>query len=213
MLFDSWAGVLPPSQFRRHVIQPTQAIVAALRAASSRRPGHRLSAPGGPADRRVCRGDGRRWRRPGYLDGSRACVARDAAGRGVAGQSRSAGAGRRRRGAAARDRGDPGRLAGPAVRCSISATASCRRRRPSMSPRWWSRCVRPRVAVVLFNLGGPDRPEAIRPFLLNLFTDPGDPARAVLRPAVPRAPASPRRGWSRRVRTMPRWAAGRRCWS
>src|SRR3954447_24229765 len=30
----------------------------------------------------------------------------------------------------------------------------------------------PRVAVVLFNLGGPDRPEAIRPFLLNLFSDP-----------------------------------------
>ncbi len=29
-----------------------------------------------------------------------------------------------------------------------------------------------RVAVVLFNLGGPDRPEAIRPFLVNLFTDP-----------------------------------------
>jgi ferrochelatase len=26
--------------------------------------------------------------------------------------------------------------------------------------------------VVLFNLGGPDRPEAIRPFLLNLFNDP-----------------------------------------
>jgi protoporphyrin/coproporphyrin ferrochelatase len=31
---------------------------------------------------------------------------------------------------------------------------------------------RPRVAIVLFNLGGPDRPEAIRPFLLNLFIDP-----------------------------------------
>jgi len=30
----------------------------------------------------------------------------------------------------------------------------------------------PRVAIVLFNLGGPDRPEAIRPFLLNLFRDP-----------------------------------------
>ncbi len=29
-----------------------------------------------------------------------------------------------------------------------------------------------RIAIVLFNLGGPDRPEAIRPFLLNLFTDP-----------------------------------------
>lgn len=31
---------------------------------------------------------------------------------------------------------------------------------------------RPRVAIVLFNLGGPDRPEAVRPFLLNLFRDP-----------------------------------------
>jgi ferrochelatase len=29
-----------------------------------------------------------------------------------------------------------------------------------------------RVAVVLFNLGAPDRLEAVRPFLLNLFTDP-----------------------------------------
>jgi ferrochelatase len=31
---------------------------------------------------------------------------------------------------------------------------------------------RPRLAIVLFNLGGPDHPEAIRPFLLNLFRDP-----------------------------------------
>ncbi len=29
-----------------------------------------------------------------------------------------------------------------------------------------------RTAVVLFNLGGPDRPEAIQPFLANLFNDP-----------------------------------------
>ena len=29
-----------------------------------------------------------------------------------------------------------------------------------------------RTAIVLFNLGGPDRPEAIGPFLKNLFTDP-----------------------------------------
>ena len=29
-----------------------------------------------------------------------------------------------------------------------------------------------RVAIVLFNLGGPDCPEAIRPFLRNLFSDP-----------------------------------------
>jgi ferrochelatase len=32
--------------------------------------------------------------------------------------------------------------------------------------------VRPKIAIVLFNLGGPDSPEAIRPFLLNLFSDP-----------------------------------------
>jgi len=29
-----------------------------------------------------------------------------------------------------------------------------------------------RLAIVLFNLGGPDRPEAVRPFLFNLFNDP-----------------------------------------
>ena len=31
---------------------------------------------------------------------------------------------------------------------------------------------RRRIAVVLFNLGGPDRPESVRPFLFNLFRDP-----------------------------------------
>lgn len=30
----------------------------------------------------------------------------------------------------------------------------------------------PKVAIVLFNLGGPDSTEAIRPFLLNFFSDP-----------------------------------------
>jgi uroporphyrinogen decarboxylase len=30
MLFDSWAGVLPPGQFRRYVIQPARQIVSAL---------------------------------------------------------------------------------------------------------------------------------------------------------------------------------------
>ncbi|HWA41991.1 MAG TPA: ferrochelatase [Hypericibacter adhaerens] len=29
-----------------------------------------------------------------------------------------------------------------------------------------------RTAIVLFNLGGPDRPEAVEPFLRNLFSDP-----------------------------------------
>ncbi|WP_376098428.1 ferrochelatase [Roseomonas sp. CCTCC AB2023176] len=42
----------------------------------------------------------------------------------------------------------------------------------------------PRVAVVLFNLGGPDGPDAVRPFLTNLFTDP-----AILRvPGIIRRP-------------------------
>jgi ferrochelatase len=41
-----------------------------------------------------------------------------------------------------------------------------------MLRRWSSWFVRPKVAIVLFNLGGPDNPEAIRPFLLNLFNDP-----------------------------------------
>ena len=31
---------------------------------------------------------------------------------------------------------------------------------------------KPRVAVVLFNLGGPDSPDAVEPFLENLFNDP-----------------------------------------
>ena len=29
-----------------------------------------------------------------------------------------------------------------------------------------------KIAVVLFNLGGPDGPKAVRPFLKNLFSDP-----------------------------------------
>lgn len=29
-----------------------------------------------------------------------------------------------------------------------------------------------RIAIVLFNLGGPDNPDAVRPFLFNLFADP-----------------------------------------
>ena len=32
MLFDSWSGLLPPSEFARHVIAPTRAIVQAIRA-------------------------------------------------------------------------------------------------------------------------------------------------------------------------------------
>ncbi len=41
-----------------------------------------------------------------------------------------------------------------------------------------------RLAVVLFNLGGPDRPEAVRPFLRNLFSDPA----IIAAPGFVRAP-------------------------
>ena len=34
------------------------------------------------------------------------------------------------------------------------------------------RSPRARIAIVLFNLGGPDRPESVQPFLFNLFNDP-----------------------------------------
>ncbi|HET7084090.1 MAG TPA: ferrochelatase [Rhizomicrobium sp.] len=44
-----------------------------------------------------------------------------------------------------------------------------------------------RLAVVLFNLGGPDAPEAVEPFLRNLFTDPA----IIALPAILRLPL----GW------------------
>lgn len=47
---------------------------------------------------------------------------------------------------------------------SVIASARATGDAPDPAPR--------RVAVVLFNLGGPDRPESVGPFLKNLFTDP-----------------------------------------
>ncbi len=48
-----------------------------------------------------------------------------------------------------------------------------------------------KLAVVLFNLGGPDRPQAVRPFLFNLFNDPAiigapGPLRWLLAQAISR---------------------------
>lgn len=63
---------------------------------------------------------------------------------------------------------------------SISATAFCPRRQSITLARWSNWCatgadsrqiVSARIAVVLFNLGGPDSPAAVRPFLFNLFND------------------------------------------
>src|SRR5665811_1935361 len=41
-----------------------------------------------------------------------------------------------------------------------------------------------KLAVVLFNLGGPDTPEAVEPFLRNLFSDPA----ILVLPAILRKP-------------------------
>ena len=64
MLFDSWAGVLSPSQFRAHVIEPVGRIVACAAGAASGRAGDRVSAAGGGDARRLRPRDrGRRgWR-------------------------------------------------------------------------------------------------------------------------------------------------------
>lgn len=56
-----------------------------------------------------------------------------------------------------------------------------------------------RLAVVLFNLGGPDSPEAVRPFLFNLFNDPAiigapGPVRRVLASLISRRRAAIARG-------------------
>jgi protoporphyrin/coproporphyrin ferrochelatase len=53
-----------------------------------------------------------------------------------------------------------------------------------------------KVAIVLFNLGGPDSPEAVRPFLMNLFRDPAilrvpAPVRPILARIIARARVKP----------------------
>ena len=44
--------------------------------------------------------------------------------------------------------------------------------RPKMMPRGGHDVTDEKLAIVLFNLGGPDTPDAVRPFLFNLFNDP-----------------------------------------
>ena len=55
-----------------------------------------------------------------------------------------------------------------------------------------------RVAIILFNLGGPDSPEAVRPFLFNLFNDKAiigapQPIRFMLAQLISRTRAKPAR--------------------
>ena len=69
----------------------------------------------------------------------------------------------------------------------LMSTSTTDRPAPPAGPRPDQPGGRRKLAVVLFNLGGPDSPAAVRPFLTNLFTDP-----AILRfPAIIRKPL----GW------------------
>ena len=69
MLFDSWAGLLPPAQFRRWVIEPNAALVAPSAQAPAGDPADRLPAPGRADAGRVRAADGRAGRRHGHRHG------------------------------------------------------------------------------------------------------------------------------------------------
>ncbi len=134
MLFESWSGIFPPEQFRKFVIAPTKQIVTALKSAN---PG--LKIIGFPRlcgllAGRICAGNRRRRRRAGHRHGSRRRHCRLPAGHGLPGQSRPAAA---QTGGAALDDAAQKLLHAfqrPARISSISAMASRRTYRPSMSP-------------------------------------------------------------------------------
>ncbi len=202
MLFDSWAGVLSPALFRRYVIAPTRRIVAALK---QRHPD--MPVIGFPRLAGVVLGE--YAAATGRAGGGAGHRGRPGAGAGlvpahVATQGNLDPLALVAGGEALRGGGAPcwTRCAGGRT-SSTWATGSCRRRRPSTWPRW-SRCVRcmldagaalanlheamtpaARLAVVLFNLGGPDRIGGGAALPGEPVQGPGDPARAVLRAAVP----------------------------
>ena len=99
-LFDSWAGSLSPAQFERWVIAPTARIVAGAQGAPSRRAGDRLSEGRRRASSPLMRARPGSTRSASTRRSIPIWAARDAARRSAApGQSRSARAARRRRGA------------------------------------------------------------------------------------------------------------------
>ena len=137
MLFDSLgrhpvALAVPPACHRADAGYRQRAA-----AASSRGAGHWLSPARRSAGRRVCGGNAGGWHRAGHLDGprprrSRLIPARTALQGNLDPLALVAGGQALRRETAAILTA----LKGRADACSTSAMASCRRRRPSTSPRW-----------------------------------------------------------------------------
>ncbi len=96
MLFDTWAGLLPPAQFRTQVIAPTRRIVQARACQLPRCAGDRVSAPRRPDAGGVCRGDRRVGGGDRHLGRHGACRASGAGDGGGPGEPGSVGPGRRR---------------------------------------------------------------------------------------------------------------------
>ena len=171
-LFDSWAGLLPPAGIRRWCLEPARRIATALR---ERHPAVPLIL--------FPRGAGAL---AAEFAGIGDCVGLDT----VADPAWAAGAVQGE--AAVQGNLDPmllvvgGAVMERAAREILSALRprpACFQSRPRCAAdNAAGACRRPwpdrargavsRLAVVLFNLGGPDSPEAVKPFLRNLFADP-----------------------------------------
>ena len=140
-IFESWAGVLDAASFRRWVIEPTHSDRGGTESAPSACAGDRLSARRGVDVPRLCRRDRRERGRPRHDRAVRA--SRSARCRAwcrckaISIRWRSWSAARRWRKRSLRS--SPPSRAGRS--CSISATASCRKRRSPMSHGWPSCCV------------------------------------------------------------------------
>src|SRR5690606_6548329 len=138
------------------------------------RPADRLPTRLGGAGGRLCR----RHSGPGRGAGHRLSAGDRPSGAGEAahpGGARSAAAARRRGGAGPAGGRADGRLGPGAVDLQPrprdpAGHAHPARRAGAQADR--RRMTGRRIAVVLFNLGGPDRQEDVKPFLFNLFNDP-----------------------------------------
>src|SRR5689334_11519140 len=71
-------------------------------------------------------------------------------------------------------------------------------------PRYFWQGMRGKLAIVIFNLGGPDSPAAVRPFLFNLFNDARivalpQPFRWLIATAISTSRAKKSRGYYARL--------------